>query len=62
LPTLVLWGEQDLAFVNENLDGLLHYVPSCTIKRFADTSHWIQHERPSEVNNAISDFLTSIIK
>ncbi|GGP75549.1 alpha/beta fold hydrolase [Shewanella ulleungensis] len=59
LPTLVLWGEQDLAFVNENLDDLIQYVPNCTIKRFAHTSHWIQHERPNEVNNAISDFLTS---
>ncbi|MGI2169964.1 alpha/beta fold hydrolase [Shewanella sp. MF05960] len=60
LPTLVLWGEQDLAFVNENLDGLIEYVPNCTIKRFSQTSHWIQHERPNEVNKAISDFLTSI--
>ncbi|GGQ30065.1 alpha/beta fold hydrolase [Shewanella litoralis] len=60
LPTLVLWGEHDLAFVNENLEGLTEYVPNCTIKRFSQTSHWIQHERPNDVNKAISDFLTSI--
>ncbi|GGB68469.1 alpha/beta hydrolase [Shewanella inventionis] len=60
IPTLVLWGEQDLAFVNENLDGLTDYVTDCTIKRFSNTSHWIQHERPNEVNNAISEFLTSL--
>ncbi|MDD8058472.1 MULTISPECIES: alpha/beta fold hydrolase [Shewanella] len=57
IPTLVLWGEQDLAFVNENLDGLLDYVAHCTIKRFPNTSHWIQHERPDEVNQAINEFI-----
>ncbi|HBF44987.1 MAG TPA: alpha/beta hydrolase, partial [Shewanella frigidimarina] len=36
VPTLILWGEQDLAFVNENLDDIHHYVPNCIIKRFQD--------------------------
>ncbi|GGP42248.1 epoxide hydrolase [Shewanella algicola] len=59
IPTLVLWGEQDLAFVNENLNGLTDYVPDCTIKRFPNTSHWIQHEQPDEVNLAINEFINS---
>ncbi|WP_144207761.1 alpha/beta fold hydrolase [Shewanella donghaensis] len=57
LPTLILWGEQDLAFVNENLNGIEQYVPHCSIVRFANTSHWLQHERPDEVNKAIEDFI-----
>ena len=57
VPTLILWGEQDLAFVNENLDDIHHYVPNCIIKRFQDTSHWLQHERPDEVNVAINNFI-----
>jgi len=57
LPTLVLWAEQDLAFVNENLDGIEHYVPNCSIIRFPNTSHWLQHERPDEVNRAIEVFI-----
>ncbi|WP_351015763.1 alpha/beta hydrolase [Shewanella sp. AC91-MNA-CIBAN-0169] len=57
VPTLILWGEQDLAFVNENLDNIHHYVPNCIIKRFQDTSHWLQHERPDEVNVAINNFI-----
>jgi pimeloyl-ACP methyl ester carboxylesterase len=61
-PTLVLWGEQDLAFVNENLDDIDRYVPSCTIKRFPDTSHWLQHERPDEVNSAINTFINQPTK
>ncbi|WP_259397275.1 alpha/beta fold hydrolase [Shewanella sp. SG41-4] len=57
VATLILWGEQDLAFVNENLDDIHHYVPNCVIKRFKDTSHWLQHERPNEVNAAINAFI-----
>ena len=56
-PTLVLWGEQDLAFVNETLNDIERYVADCTIKRFANTSHWLQHERPDEVNRAIHAFV-----
>ncbi|WP_351074909.1 alpha/beta hydrolase [Shewanella sp. CAL98-MNA-CIBAN-0140] len=56
-PTLVLWGEQDLAFVNENLDNITHYVPNCSLIRFPNTSHWLQHERPDEVNSAIDAFI-----
>ncbi|WP_310734272.1 alpha/beta hydrolase [Shewanella sp. SG44-2] len=60
VPTLILWGEQDLAFVNENLDDIHHYVPNCIIKRFQDTSHWLQHERPDEVNVAINNFINDL--
>lgn len=56
-PTLVLWGENDQAFVNENLEEIEEYVPDCRIIRFAKTSHWIQHERPCEVNEAIDEFI-----
>lgn len=57
IATLILWGEQDQAFVNENLDDIKQYVPNCTIKRFSNTSHWLQHEKPDEVNNAIASFI-----
>ena len=55
--TLVLWGEKDNAFVAELLDGIEEYVPDIQIVRFAQASHWIQHEVPSEVNSAIECFL-----
>ncbi|NQZ87933.1 MAG: alpha/beta hydrolase [Saccharospirillaceae bacterium] len=57
VPTLILWGEQDQAFVKENLNGVEHYIPDCTIKRFANASHWLMHEKPIEINNAISQFI-----
>ncbi|AZG75164.1 alpha/beta hydrolase [Shewanella livingstonensis] len=57
IPTLVLWGEQDLAFVNDNLNDLNRYVANCTLIRFPNTSHWLHHERPDEVNRAIAEFI-----
>jgi pimeloyl-ACP methyl ester carboxylesterase len=56
-PTLLLWGEQDQAFVKENIDGIEDYVPNLRVKRFPNASHWLQHELPDEVNREIDDFL-----
>ncbi|AGH43939.1 alpha/beta fold hydrolase [Paraglaciecola psychrophila] len=58
-PTLILWGEQDQAFVKETVDGVEEYVPDVRIKRFPDASHWLQHELPNEVNAEIDNFLKS---
>jgi epoxide hydrolase 4 len=60
LPTLILWGELDEAFVIENLNGIEQYVPDCKIVRFPDASHWLQHDLPLEVNTEIQNFIGSI--
>lgn len=57
VPTLVLWGEQDQAFVVNNLDDLDKYVEDLKIIRFPNASHWLQHECPLEINRAITEFL-----
>lgn len=57
LPTLVLWGEQDKAFVPELLDGLDDYVPDLQIKCFFSATHWLHHEKPLLVNKEIEAFL-----
>lgn len=59
IPTLILWGEQDEAFVVENLDHIEQYVPNCTIKRFKDASHWLMHEKSTEINHAIECFINT---
>lgn len=56
-PTLILWGEQDQAFVKENIDGVQQYVPDLQVKRFPTASHWLQHEKPDEVNHEIANFI-----
>ena len=57
VPTLILWGEQDQAFVIENLNGVEAFVPDCTVERFENASHWLMHEKPTEINKAIDLFI-----
>ena len=57
VPTLVLWGEQDQAFDIDVLNGLADYIADYQEYRFADASHWLHHEKPEEVNQAIDLFL-----
>lgn len=57
VPTLVIWGEKDVALTVKNLDGLERYVPELTVKRVADGSHWVVHEKPAEVNAYIREFV-----
>lgn len=57
VPTLILWGEQDKAFVKENLDNLDEYIPNCQIERFPNASHWLCHEEPDRINQAIDTFI-----
>jgi len=58
VPTLVIWGEKDIALTVKNLDGLEKLVPQLTVKRVPDGSHWVIHERPAEVNAFIRAFLS----
>jgi len=58
LPTLVLWGEQDSAFVEENLDGLEQWVNDLRIVRFKDDGHWVAHHQLQAITQSIKAFLT----
>ncbi len=55
--TLVIWGEQDQAFVSQVLDDLDHYVPNCSLLRLPDATHWLVHEYPNEINSRIEQFI-----
>ena len=49
LPTLVIWGENDMALPVALVDGLDAYVPSLRLVRVPGATHWIVHERPQFV-------------
>jgi pimeloyl-ACP methyl ester carboxylesterase len=57
VPTLVIWGEKDTALTVKNLEGLEKYVPELTIRRVAEGSHWVVHEKVAEVNGYIREFI-----
>jgi epoxide hydrolase 4 len=58
-PTLIIWGEQDIALTKEltyGMDGLL--AQPLEIKYISDSGHWVQQEKPELVNRYIHDFLS----
>lgn len=57
IPTLVLWGEQDIALPVKLIEGLEPMINDLTIKRFKDGSHWLLHEQPEAVAEAIRSWL-----
>lgn len=56
-PTLVIWGEQDVALGKELNNNLEHYVPLLTLHYIPDAGHWVQQERPDLVNQYMLSFL-----
>jgi pimeloyl-ACP methyl ester carboxylesterase len=62
VPTLVIWGERDPAFVNDNLTGLEDYVSDLNLVRVPDASHWVVREQPERVNALIREFIAKDIK
>ena len=57
-PTLLVWGEEDVALGKELTLGMeplvrgprdIKYVPRC--------GHWVQQEAPEEVNRYLLEFL-----
>ncbi len=56
-PTLIIWGEQDIALGLELLNGLEQWVDNIQIQRIPDSGHWVQQEQPDKVNQLMLDFL-----
>ena len=60
VPTLVLWGERDIALLPVLLDGLEGLVPKMRLVRLPDASHWLVHEQPRRVIDEIRNFLADV--
>jgi len=43
-PTLLIWGEQDMALGIEMTYGLEQWVDSIQVKRIPDSGHWVHQE------------------
>ena len=57
IPTLVVWGMDDLALPPENLEGLDPIIDNLTVVEVADSGHFVPWEAPDAVNAAIDEFL-----
>jgi epoxide hydrolase 4 len=57
VPTLMIWGEEDVALTKETTYGTEEYVRDLTIRYLPRVSHWVQQEAPEVVNPMIEAFL-----
>lgn len=57
-PTVVVWGEEDLALLPSLLEGLDTYVPDLRLVRVPRATHWIVHERPQLIANELENQLS----
>jgi pimeloyl-ACP methyl ester carboxylesterase len=57
VPTLMIWGEQDVALDIALTQGYAPLVTDFELVRLADASHWVQQDAPDAVNAAIVDWL-----
>jgi len=57
LPTLVIWGEEDIALPRALVDGLDAWVPDLRLVRVPGATHWIVHERPALIAREIEQHL-----
>jgi pimeloyl-ACP methyl ester carboxylesterase len=59
VPTLLIWGERDVALdlANADAERLQRWVPQIGLVRIPDASHWVQQDAPERVNEALVSFL-----
>jgi pimeloyl-ACP methyl ester carboxylesterase len=56
-PTLMVWGEEDLALNIDCTVGTEEWVPKLTLHRLPNVSHWVQQDAPEQVNAILQDWL-----
>jgi pimeloyl-ACP methyl ester carboxylesterase len=57
VPTLMVWGEVDVALCKETTYGTDRYVSDLTLRYLPDASHWVQQDAPDTVNDMLAAFL-----
>lgn len=56
-PTLLIWGEADMALDIATVDGTDRYVRDLTVRRLPGISHWVQQDAPEVVNEILRGWL-----
>ncbi|MDZ7705474.1 MAG: alpha/beta hydrolase [Trueperaceae bacterium] len=59
VPTLLIWGEEDMLFGRETQEELVRLLPRAELRSFPGLGHapWLEH--PPTIARAITDFLCS---
>ncbi|MDO9489167.1 MAG: alpha/beta fold hydrolase [Sphingomonadaceae bacterium] len=59
VPTLLIWGEADMALDLATTEGTGDFVREFTLRRLPEVSHWVQQEAPEAVNAILREWLTA---
>ena len=57
IPTLILWGRNDVALSYQMVEPSLGYCDDGRLVTFEKATHWVQHDESDEVNRQLIDFL-----
>jgi len=57
IPTLILWGDRDVALDKRAADDSLKWCRRGRIVHFPEASHWIQHDEPEAVSRELLSFV-----
>lgn len=57
VPTLMVWGEEDVAIDIRCTHGTGQWVGDLTLKTLPGVSHWVQQDAPDEVNAILKQWL-----
>jgi pimeloyl-ACP methyl ester carboxylesterase len=58
-PTLILWGEQDIALDFSGATDSLKWTDDGRLVSYPQASHWVQEDVPEAVNTEMLHFLVS---
>jgi pimeloyl-ACP methyl ester carboxylesterase len=56
VPTLLIWGENDIYLSPTLASGLGPYVTDLTVHRLPGASHWVQQDFPAQVDRLIAEW------
>lgn len=59
VPTLLIWGERDLALGRELAEGTERFASNLRVERLPNASHWVQQDAPEEVSRLLLDHLNA---
>ena len=62
VPTLILWGVQDIALTREMAQKSVDLCDNGRLVFFEEATHWVQHDEPQQVNALLADFFRESVQ
>jgi pimeloyl-ACP methyl ester carboxylesterase len=60
VPTLILWGVNDVALTREMAPESLRYCDDGRLVWFEKATHWVQHDEPERVNQLLIEHFAGV--